>query len=293
MSGLSDKELLNELRVRFTKNKTMLFEQQILTEELKKVNQRLVHAEKLKSNFLSNIRNEINNPLAASLELAKGISGGNMSEEQMIKFGSLLYNEIFNLDFQLRNIFISAELEAGDIVVSGSRVQVDSLIISALNSFKHLLEKKHLKVSIDCKSTDNWLFSDAEKLNAIIINLLSNAIQFSPDNKRIDITYKICDRKLELTINDEGCGISDDHKDLIFDRFKQIEEGTTKSYGGHGLGLSIIKSLTDLFDGSIEFTSELNKGSSFTVIVSEMEKDSEANDVFSSEGNDFFFNDSL
>ena len=87
-----------------------MIEERKLTTELNAVNEKLLASEKLKSNFLSNIRNEINNPISSVLELSKNIAQGDMSPDMMQEFASLIFSEAFDLDFQLRNIFISAEL---------------------------------------------------------------------------------------------------------------------------------------------------------------------------------------
>src|SRR3954470_14399093 len=115
---ISDHDLIQELKLRFETKEKLFTEQLTLLTELKHVNEKLVLSEGLKSNFLSNIRNEINNPVASILGLAKNIAEGDLSQEATKKFATLIYSEIFSLDFQLRNILASAELEAGEATVA-------------------------------------------------------------------------------------------------------------------------------------------------------------------------------
>jgi len=291
--NISDNDLINELKERFEKNKNMFRDQAQLMTELKSVNEKLVISEGLKSNFLSNIRNEINNPVASILELSRNISEGNLSTENIKKFATLIYSETFNLDFQLRNIFASAEIEAGEAIVSPVSVNVSSLLESTLLSFKHQVEKKNIHLSVRTSFRNNETFcSDPEKLHLILSNVLANAIQFSQVGGIVEIKFEIENGQLFFSILDNGPGISETDRRIIFDRFRQIEEGSTKTYGGHGLGLCITKALLELIDGEIKLESEKNKGSVFSVFVNESENLQSEKDVFSSDGNDFLFIDS-
>ncbi|PBQ33758.1 histidine kinase [Sphingobacteriaceae bacterium] len=290
---LTDTELINELKERFEKNEQLFREQLLLMTELKSVNEKLVVSEGLKSNFLSNIRNEINNPVASILELAKNISEGNMSAENIKKFAKLIYSETFGLDFQLRNIFASAEIEAGEAIVSAVSVNIVSLVENTISSFKHQVEKKHIHLHLSSSINTNATFcSDPEKLHLILSNLLSNAIQFSKVGGSVQIRFEIEEGQLCFAILDSGPGISEVNRTIIFDRFRQIEEGSTKTYGGHGLGLCITKSLLELLEGEIMLESEKDKGSLFSIRIKESENSGSQNDIFSSDGNDFLFADS-
>lgn len=286
---ISDKELLRELEIRFENNKKLLQEQVELMSELKSVNEKLIASEGLKSNFLSNIRNEINNPLASILEMSKNISGGRMDTNNRERFSTLIFNEAFNLDFQLRNIFASAEIEAGEAFTKGVVVNIQSIIENTIASFKHLLQKKNITLSYVHQNKEvNTFCTDAEKLHLIVSNLISNAIQFSPENSNIEMESNVANKQLNVWIKDNGQGVRDEELTLIFDRFRQLEEGSTKTYGGHGLGLSIVKALLELMDGSVSIISQKGKGSLFIVNIPEAKTDN-SEVVFSSEGNDFLF----
>lgn len=288
---ISDSELLTELKSRFIKNQLLHEEQENLLLQLHLVNEKLITSELLKSNFLSNIRNEINNPLASILELSKNISTGNITPESIRKFGTLIYGEAFNLDFQLRNIFVSAEIEAGESNVSVISVNVFSIINSVISSFSHQLNKREITLKANLDFNENRFFNtDAEKLHLILSNLLSNAIQYSNEKGMIEIDGKIENKQLIVSIADKGIGINEAEKERIFDRFKQLEEGSTKTYGGHGLGLSITKALVEILDGNISFESEKGEGSTFEVKIPESEIRNGNDQIVSIDGNDFLFN---
>jgi signal transduction histidine kinase len=288
---ISDFELLAELKSRFMKNRLLHEEQGNLLLQLHLVNEKLITSELLKSNFLSNIRNEINNPIASILELSKNISRGDITQESIRKFGTLIYSEAFNLDFQLRNIFFSAEIEAGESTISVISVNIFSLINSVITSFSHQLNKKEITLKANLNFSENQFFyTDAEKLHLILSNLLSNAIQYSNEKGVIEIDGKIINKQLVISITDKGIGINEAEKGRIFDRFKQLEEGSTKSYGGHGLGLSITKALLEILQGSISLESKKDEGSTFEIKIIESEIKNENDQIVSIDGNDFLFN---
>jgi len=293
---ISDKELIRELELRFDTNEKLLQEQFTLMLELRSVNEKLVASEKLKSNFLSNIRNEINNPLASVLELSKNISEGAPDAETIKRFSGLIYSEAFSLDFQLRNIFASAEIEAGEATVSGVAVNVYSVLQNIIQNFKHQVQKKKILLTHVNQSEENIpFFTDPEKLHLVVSNLISNAIQFSQAGSVVELDSSINGNVLIISVKDTGSGMNKEEREVIFDRFRQVEEGSTKTYGGHGLGLSISKAMLELLDGTMCVVTEKGKGSTFTISIPQSQNFNTSDLIFSSEGNDFLFgeNDSM
>lgn len=294
MSELNDYELIEELMKRFDKTKNALLEVQELNHELKEVNKKLEDSEALKSHFISNITNEIINPFASILALSKNIlKVGKEDWPEVQKMVNLIYSEAFNLDFQLRNIFVAAKLEAGDIFPEILKVDVKLLIESLIESFQYEYEKKKLKITLEFNietSAENSFYfkTDAEKLRLIIANHLSNAIKFSHTNGRIIINVCIENELLKISVKDFGYGVSEENLKIIFDRFKRLDSGINSLNRGHGLGLSVNKAIIDLFDGKIDVQSEIGKGSNFTVFIPEAKVNTSG---FALDGNELFFED--
>ncbi len=294
MSDLSDKELIDELKKRFEQNKLALDEVHELNNELKQVNKKLEDSESLKSHFISNITNEIINPFASILALSKNIlsvkEGG---WKKVISMVSLIYSEAFNLDFQLRNIFAAAKIEAGEVFLEILNVEIKNLIEGAIESFKYESKKKKINVilqfEIETEHNKPLFFkTDPEKIRLIIANLLSNAIKFSYESNDIIINAKLDGKYLNIAVQDFGSGISVENQKIIFDRFKRLDPGINSIHRGHGLGLSINKALLDLLEGSVDIQSEIGKGSKFTISIPENESQVSG---FAFDGNDMFFED--
>lgn len=287
---LTDEDLVTELQKRLQENKDLLNQERKLSTELNDVNEKLLESEHLKSNFLSNIRNEINNPIASILELAKNISEGSLSKDEVKDLAGLIYLEAFDLDFQLRNIFFSAEIEAGESPLSIVSINIYSLIESILTSFKKRMDRKGIHLIWDNSIIKHRIFkTDSEKLHLIICNLIANAIQFSNQGGTIEVCSQFEGDELVICVKDTGIGISKENQQKIYDRFHQIEEGSTKTYGGHGLGLSITKALLEIIEGRIELESDLGKGSCFKAFIKELDLIEGDTAIFSTDGNDFIF----
>jgi len=203
----------------------------------------------------------------------------------MKKFMSkLIYKEAFSLDFHLKNIFISASLEKGDVNLEIKNFDIFYLIKDTIKNFKHRIEEKKLKIIIKDFYKKKLIFSlDYEKVKIIFSNLLSNAIKFSNENEIIEISIEKKDEKLNFSVKDFGIGIKKEEQNLIFNRFKRLNENINSHNRGYGLGLAIVSDLLTLMSGEIYFKSKINEGSTFTFIIPEKKI----------KNLDFVFNDGL
>lgn len=293
MNRLSDEELIEELQSRFSANKKSLGELSELTRQLQQVNEKLKDSEKLKSQFLSNIRNEMNNPLSAIIGLSKNIL---LVEKQTVEkaqyMAALIHAEAFNLDFQLRNIFAAAELESGESFPEVASMCILPLIQSVIDMHQHKIAAKqlfiHLVHGLDKSGSQDFFKTDPAKLQLIISNLLSNAIEYSYANKELYMKIWKEEERLYISIQDFGIGIALSDQENIFNRFTQLHTGMTKAYRGHGLGLSVTKALVELLNGSIKLQSSLNEGSIFTIAIPELTDHTHSNH-FATDGNELFF----
>jgi signal transduction histidine kinase len=294
MSKLTDNELIEELRSRFQENREALEELQDLNSQLKLVNKKLEESEALKSHFISNITNEIINPFTSILGLAKHILSVKKEDwKTVISMVALIHSEAFNLDFQLRNIFVAAKIEAGEIYPEILNVDIKTLINNVIESFRFEAKKKYVELNLEfnCKpSIGNTFYykTDPEKLKLILSNLLSNAVKFSFEKQTIDIKVSAKNDLLYVQVEDHGTGISEENQKKIFDRFKRLDSAINSLNRGHGLGLSINKAILDLLKGTIDIQSEVGKGSKFTIAIPEAKSDIAG---FSTDGNEFLFDE--
>jgi len=292
MSKLTDEELLNELRKRIEAKKNTIEELRLLNDELKVVNKKLEESESLKGHFISNITNEIINPFTSILGLSRTILAVKKEDwKRVISMVALIHSEAFMLDFQLKNIFVAAKIEEGEIVPEVMNCDINNLVGSIIDSFRFEAKKKSLEFvyEFDCSSCDEetYLFkTDPDKVKMILINLISNAVKFSLDENIILVKVWVQDKGLNFMIKDNGTGISTENQKIIFDRFKRLDTGINSLNRGHGLGLSISKALLDCLEGKINIESEIGNGATFTVYIPESLTDTEG---YASDANELMF----
>lgn len=264
MQKLTDEELIEEIRQRFEFNRTALDGMQTLNRKLEQMNARLQESESVKSQFLSNIRNEINNPLSAIMGLSAQFFARECDPESCQQTARMIHTEAFNLDFQLQNVFMAAELEAGEAEPAYAMVEVAGVLNGCLEKLLYRTAEKDLTVKTSLP--EDLIFpTDAQKFEIILINLLANAAEFNLPGGAIGIEITENDQGLQLSVSDTGSGIAPEDQEIIFDRFKQLESGTTKAHRGHGLGLSISWSLAELLGGNLTLDSQAEQGSRFVL----------------------------
>lgn len=291
MERLSDKELINELKRRFDENKQSVKQLKELNNKLKIVNKKLEESEALKSHFISNISNEIVNPFTSIITLSKSILTVKKEDwKKVISMVALIHSEAFNLDFQLRNIFMAAKIEAGEMCPESVNTDLKAMLQSIIESFRVEALKKEVHINLDFQTerANHQFNTDPEKVRTIIINILANAVKFSYHKRNVDIKCQLNTEDAAISVQDYGTGISKENQKIIFDRFRRVDSGINSVNRGHGLGLSVSKALIDMLNGNIEIESEEEKGARFTLHIPELEESCAGTSV---SGDDFLFED--
>lgn len=291
--NISDELLLSEIGSRVERYKAAVENLNTLNHQLLELNKKLSESEAMKSHFISNITNEIINPFASILGLSKSIvECPDTDVVRMKRMASMIHREAFSLDFQFKNIFAAAEIEAGDIQPNIAVVNIDELITSLFEQYSREIEIKRLKKVMKNLSPDGQpiLFkTDGDKLQIILSNLLCNAINFNRPDREVEIDFCRTETgELRVSIIDQGLGISPENQKIIYDRFKRLDNGINSINRGHGLGLSINKAFIDLLEGTLEVESKENEGSKFIVTIPES---AESSNDYSEEANEVFFGD--
>ncbi|MBN2892540.1 MAG: HAMP domain-containing histidine kinase [Bacteroidales bacterium] len=294
MEKLSDIALLKELQKRLKKNDELSAEVFHLKNEIMEVNQKLEDSEIFKSHFISNVTNELVNPVASLLALTRFLYQSDVEDSEKIKkFSRLIFQEAFDIDFQLRNVFFAAKFESGKFTVENTTFSLSELYKGVITDFDHQLKTKNIDVKIEIKKEklhDN-ISTDAEKFRVIITNILSNSIRYSNNNDKIIIKNIIFSDTLQISIRDFGVGISPELTDKVFERFYRINNSINSENKGSGLGLSVSKQIIEVLGGDIKFIDHENGVEVFfsiqlNTINNEIEN-------FSANGNEFFFDDDM
>jgi len=228
----------------------------------------LERASRYKSEFLANMSHELRTPLNSSLILAKLLADnkpGNLSEEQ-IKFASTIYSAGNDLLALINDILDLSKIEAGKVELRAESVTLARLIDPLARMFEPVAKQKSLTLSLSLGDSKASLETDAQRVQQILKNLLSNAFKFT-ERGGVSLTVTANDESYSFAVRDTGIGIAKNHHAAIFEAFQQADGTTNRRFGGTGLGLSISRDLARMLGGDLRVESELGQGSCFTLTL--------------------------
>ncbi|HAJ86657.1 MAG TPA: two-component system sensor histidine kinase/response regulator [Pseudomonas sp.] len=230
----------------------------------------LQRASRYKSEFLANMSHELRTPLNSSLILAKLLADnpdGNLSDDQ-VQFARSIYSAGNDLLTLINDILDISKVEAGKLEVHPELTILSRLVDGMKNLFLPLAMEKSLQFSVElADDLPASLFTDRQRLEQILKNLLANAFKFT---EKGSVTLRVEPRDddlLAFAVRDTGIGIAQEQQAAIFEAFRQADGTTNRRYGGTGLGLSISRELANLLGGEIEVQSTPGAGSTFTLVV--------------------------
>jgi signal transduction histidine kinase len=242
-------------------------------DELAQANMQLYDMNRLKSDFLANMSHELRTPLNSIIGFSDVLQGIESLSDRQRRYAQNIQKSGRVLLDMINDILDLAKLEAGKMELRPTEFRLDAVITAQCDMMRSLSEDKNIDLVVMVDPSAPLIYQDQSKVQQILTNLLSNAIKFTPEGGRITVRGEHSgDDQLELTVSDTGVGIPEEDRDVIFEKFRQSKaglrgDGLTREYSGTGLGLSIVKELCKLLGGEISFTSDLGKGSTFTVTL--------------------------
>ncbi len=245
--------------------------------QLLRLNQRLKEADRIKSSFLGTVSHELRTPLSSiigySEMLAEGLVGGlNPEQTQFVRTIIEKGNTLLKL---ISSILDMSQIEAGKVRLAFEWVDIQELVQSALTSVMPQAQRKGLQLDVRMLGTvQERVVGDRDKLRQVVVNLLANAVKFTPTGGRVEVRLSDVRPQVELGVDgyrieveDTGVGIPEDQRERIFQSFYQVDDSPTREYGGAGLGLAIVKSYVEGHGGRVTLTSEVGRGSCFRVVL--------------------------
>ena len=229
----------------------------------------LARASQYKSEFLANMSHELRTPLNSTLILAKLLADnkdGNLNAEQ-IRFAQTIYGAGNDLLVLINDILDLSKIEAGRIDVVTADLPLARIRDGLLRTFEPIANDKKVAFSVVVDpGAPATLETDAQRLDQILKNLVSNALKFTEQGS-VEVTLDLQGRNVRFAVRDTGIGIAPHQHDLVFEAFRQADGASNRKYGGTGLGLSISRDLARLLGGDITLSSDVGKGSTFTLLL--------------------------
>jgi len=244
-----------------------------LKELLSETSKKLADSESFKSHFIARISNEIINPFTAIITIAENLlKKEKMNErEDMTDMVELIHSEALFLDFQLRNLFTAARIEAGELVPETVRSHLYPIVSESIKGFEEEAAKKGIHFLTDIKiSNTDQLITDPSLLALVMKNLLSNAIKFSENEAVVCIKSSFEKGVFVFSVTNKGMQIPSEKLEVIFDRFRQLDTKIHSLNPGSGIGLSVAREVLELLNGTIE-AQPTNEGMKFRIKVSELQ----------------------
>ncbi len=238
--------------------------------DIEKKTKQLEISSKYKSEFLANMSHELRTPLNSLLILSKDLSENRKKNLDKIQIESaeIIYKSGQDLLVLINEVLDLSKIEAGKMSINIERVPLKFFTDDLIRNFKHHAEQKGLEINAEFdKDLPEFIYTDSQRLNQILKNLISNAIKFTEKGSVSIIVNRYTESKVIISIIDTGIGIQEDKQMAVFEAFQQAEGGTSRKYGGTGLGLSISRELAKLLGAEIKLSSKINEGSIFSIII--------------------------
>ena len=240
------------------------------------IEQALVQAEKAnkaKSNFLSNMSHDIRTPMNAIIGFTNLAQSHAESKEEVMSYLGKIKSASSHLLSLINDILDMSRIESGKIHIDENEIMITDVVHEIQNMIQPMAENANQQFSVHLNITNNCVYADKLRLNQILINLLGNAVKFTPEGG--SIRFEITQEKNApdgygvylFKVKDTGNGISPEFLDKVFEAFEREKTSTLSGIQGTGLGLAISKSIVEMMGGKISVSSEVGKGTEFVVKV--------------------------
>lgn len=226
-------------------------------------------ANRAKSEFLANMSHELRTPLNAIIGFAEGIKTnafGPGTVDKYAEYAQDIYDSGHHLLSIINDILDLAKVDSGRMTLDEGVIEPRAVVEACLRLIQNRAEDASVNIAVEIADDVDRLRCDERKLKQILINLLTNAVKFTPQGGTVKVTAHIdADGALVLSVSDTGVGIEADKIPLVMEPFSQLAQAMTRDHDGTGLGLPLVKSLVELHDGSFTIESDVGVGTTVTV----------------------------
>jgi signal transduction histidine kinase len=236
-------------------------------QKLEETNQKLVEMDRIKSRFFANISHELRTPLTLLLAPLQTViqEWDAALQPDMRQLLLIMQSNGMRLLKLINDLLDLVRLESGKMEVKREPIAIEPFLYGLTNAVKKSAEDRGIHLETVSDPAITTVLADSDKLERILLNLLFNALKFTPAGGKVEVKAKRENGELLLEVSDTGTGISEEQLPFIFDRFWQADTSSQRKYRGVGIGLALVKELVEVQGGNVAVTSEIGKGTQFTV----------------------------
>ncbi|MCT1903449.1 two-component system histidine kinase PnpS [Oceanobacillus sojae] len=226
----------------------------------------LKRLEKMRKDFVANVSHELRTPITSIRGFAETLKDAQHDEKAAEEFIEIIYKESHRLQLLIEDLLELSRLEREGFQLEKEDFHVKQMIDAVLPSLEQKAKKKELNFTMSI-SSDVSIHADAEKLKQVIINLVDNAINYTPSGGNVNLKVSEDEHRVHFSVEDTGIGMEQKVLQRVFERFYRVDKDRSRNTGGTGLGLAIVKHIVEVHQGEIVVDSEVNKGTTIHVYI--------------------------
>jgi len=241
-------------------------------DELKKL-------EAFRKEFIADVSHELKTPIFAAQGFVHTLLDGAVNDKNVRnKFLKKAAKSLDGLDILVQDLLTLSQIETGDIKMRFEHIDLYKLCVEVVDQFEEKAEKKNIKLKLLAEQHKISVYADWQRITQVVTNLISNAINYTPDHGEVTITFDVGKKNVVTLISDTGVGIPALHVNRIFERFYRVDKSRSREKGGTGLGLAIVKHILEGHNSKAEVESKEGKGSVFSFKLPRSRHDSSESD---------------
>jgi signal transduction histidine kinase len=232
----------------------------------KPINRKGKELENIRKEFVANVSHELKTPLTSISGYIETLQNGAIDKPEVRnKFLDIIAIETARLNRLIEDLLIISDIESGRENKAPEKIDINETIMETIDFLNNIAQAKGIKLITNFKEENIFIQGSHDRFKQMMLNLLENAIKYSPDNTKVLINVTCLESTIQIEVIDEGIGIPSEHLPRLFERFYRVDKSRSQKVGGTGLGLAIVKHIVSLFEGEISVKSIEGKGSIFTV----------------------------
>lgn len=240
-----------------------------LAETFNSMTQSLEELESMRASFISDVSHELRTPMTIISGFIEGVLDGTIPEEEKTKYLGTVLEEVKRLSRLVSELLEASRLEQGKIKIEKTNVDMNRMVAESVFNYEQRLTQKEIEVNLNLQEGQCTASADKDSIKRVLINLIDNAIKFTPERGAITLTTRRDGKKVYVSIENSGEGISQEDLRHIWERFYKTDKSRSHDKKGVGLGLHIVKTIIAQHGGEIYAESQEGKFTRFTFILDE------------------------